>query len=334
MPKKGDPCPWCRLNIQHMISFPHTMTTHKNCLYKHDYPRVGEEGPAIRLIKGVHKPDGAVQPFDIQSMMNVHHGTPVMDEAEDYSLEYDINTLFLATVYPEKVPRVLALPSREPTHAEVMNMTLEQLIQYKQQQADKASMPLKPSLKPRPPTGLNREDSLMSAVGALEASKEQARRDLDSEEKDLQARLASFERETQARREEFSRQQKRIAKSQKQEKASVESAVKKFVAAAKMSTDEIKACMTEQEYQIFHTALLDPTRTFALKRTSTRNSAVKSELNRTSRVRYCLFRHEDECSRLSTDDGMSTGLLRRELPALRRHQQHLRHQRRRSVACE
>jgi hypothetical protein len=153
----------------------------------------------------------------------------------------------------------------------------------------------------------------MSVVGALEASKEQARRDLDSEEKDLQARLASFERETQARREEFSRQQKRIAKSQKQEKASVESAVKKFVAAAKMSTDEIKACMTEQEYKIFHTALLDPTRTFALKRTSTRNSAVKPELKRTKNsVRYCIFRHEDEChlhSRLSTDDGMSTGLL-------------------------
>jgi len=49
-----------------MISFPHTMTTHKNCFYKHEYPRDREEGPAIRLIKGVHKPDGAINPLDIQ----------------------------------------------------------------------------------------------------------------------------------------------------------------------------------------------------------------------------------------------------------------------------
>merc|ERR1711865_8771 len=278
MPKRGDPCPWCRPHTEHMKKFPHTMTTHKNCLYKHEYPRDSEAGPPIRLITGVHKPDGAVLPNDIQVYLSIHGGKgPIMDDAEDYSVDYDIDTLFLAKVYPEKVPQVLALPSREPTHAELMSMTGEQFMRYKEQQARQAIQPKKSSLKPA--HHLGREDSLMSVLGAVEDSKAQARRDLDAQEKDLQDRLESFERETQSRREEFSRQQKRISKSQKKDKATIGSAVRKFVTAANMSTDAIKECMTEEEYNLFHSALLDPGQTFALKRTSTRQSTRESSAN-------------------------------------------------------
>merc|ERR1712028_98686 len=91
--------------------------------------------------------------------------------------------------------------------------------------------------------------------------------------------MGSFERDTQSRREEFSRQQKRISKSQKKDKATIGSAVKKFVTAANMSTDAIKECMTEEEYNLFHSALLDPGQTFALKRTSTRQSTRESSAN-------------------------------------------------------
>jgi len=289
MPKKGDPCPWCRQHTEHMKKFPHTMTTHKNCLYKHEYPRDSEAGPPIRLITGVHKPDGAVLPNDIQFYLNIHHKTPIMDDAEDYSVDYDIDTLFLAKVYPEKVPQVLALPSREPTHAELMSMTGEQFMRYKEQQARQAIQPKKSSLKSA--HHLGREDSLMSELGAVEDSKAQARRDLDAQEKDLQDRLESFERDTQSRREKFSREQKRISKSQKKDKATIGSAVKKFVTAANMTTDAIKECMTEEEYNLFHIALLDPGRTFALKRTSTRQSTRESSANSEaditkSRVRF------------------------------------------------
>ena len=56
-----------------------------------------------------------------------------------------------------------------------------------------------------------------------------------------------------------------------------------------MSTEDIRACMTPEEFKIFYAALLDPGQSFALKRSSTRQIAMNSEeFNRAqSRVRYC-----------------------------------------------
>ena len=67
MPKKGD------LNTQHMINFPHTMMTHK-----HEYPRDREEGPPIRLVKGVRYTSQRVPSTPTtSSRCNIHRGTPI-----------------------------------------------------------------------------------------------------------------------------------------------------------------------------------------------------------------------------------------------------------------